>query len=89
MQWFAGGVVVGGANSAGQAAVFLAEHVEQVWLLIRGDDLSKSLSRYLIRRIEQMDNIELLCNGVSTVSGKVLGKSITGHAVVELVGDWK
>ncbi|WP_442944264.1 NAD-binding protein [Nostoc sp.] len=54
--------MVGDANSAGQAAVFLAEHVEQVWLLIRGDDLSKSMSRYLIRRIEQMDNIELLCN---------------------------
>ncbi|MEH2411142.1 FAD-dependent oxidoreductase [Nostoc sp.] len=54
--------VVGAANSAGQAAVFLAEHVEKVWLLIRGDDLEKSMSRYLICRIEQMDNIELLCN---------------------------
>lgn len=54
--------VVGAANSAGQAAVFLAEHTEKVWLLVRGDDLEKSMSRYLIRRIEQMDNIELLCH---------------------------
>lgn len=54
--------VVGAANSAGQAAVFLAEQVEKVWLLIRGDDLEKSMSRYLIRRIKQIDNIELLCD---------------------------
>jgi thioredoxin reductase (NADPH) len=55
-------VLVGGGNSAGQAAVFLAEHARKVLLLIRGDDLYKSMSSYLARRIEQTANIELLCN---------------------------
>ena len=53
-------VVVGGANSAGQAAVFLAEHTRKVLLLIRGNDLAKNMSRYLARRIEQTKNIEVL-----------------------------
>jgi thioredoxin reductase (NADPH) len=55
-------VLVGGGNSAGQAAVFLAGHARKVWLLIRGDDLHKNMSSYLARRIEQTANIELLCN---------------------------
>jgi thioredoxin reductase (NADPH) len=55
-------IVVGGGNSAGQAAVFLAEHARKVLLLIRGDDLNKNMSTYLVRRIEQTGNIELLCN---------------------------
>jgi thioredoxin reductase (NADPH) len=55
-------LVVGGGNSAGQAAVFLAGHVRQVLLLIRGDDLNKNMSSYLVRRIEQTANIELLRN---------------------------
>ena len=55
-------VVVGGGNSAGQAAVFLASHARRVLLVIRGDDLSQSMSRYLASRIEQTENIELLCN---------------------------
>jgi thioredoxin reductase (NADPH) len=55
-------VLVGGGNSAGQAAVFLAGHAPRVLLLIRGDDLYKSMSSYLARRIEQTANIELLCN---------------------------
>ena len=52
-------IVVGGGNSAGQAAVFLAGHASQVLLLIRGDDLNKNMSSYLVRRIEQTTNIEL------------------------------
>jgi thioredoxin reductase (NADPH) len=55
-------VVVGGGNSAGQAAVFLSDHVSKLFLLIRGDDLGKSMSRYLVQRIEQTANIELLTN---------------------------
>jgi thioredoxin reductase (NADPH) len=55
-------VVVGAANSAGQATVFLAEHARKVLLLIRGDDLGKNMSRYLSRRIEQTKNIEVLTN---------------------------
>jgi thioredoxin reductase (NADPH) len=62
--------VVGGGNSAGQAAVFLAERVAKVYLLIRGGDLGKSMSRYLIDRIERTDNIELLSHvGVSELVG--------------------
>ena len=53
-------VVVGGANSAGQAAVFLAERASRVLLVIRGSDLNKGMSRYLSRRIEQTKNIEIL-----------------------------
>src|SRR5215207_4653531 len=45
--------VVGGGNSAGQTAVFLADRVAKVYLLIRGGDLGKSMSRYLIDRIER------------------------------------
>src|SRR5439155_1889513 len=55
-------VLVGGGNSAGQAAVFLAAHALKVLLLIRGNDLYKNMSSYLARRIEQSANIELLCN---------------------------
>jgi thioredoxin reductase (NADPH) len=55
-------IIVGGGNSAGQAAVFLSGHALGVLLLIRGDDLRKNMSSYLVRRIEQTANIELLCN---------------------------
>src|SRR2546422_279857 len=53
-------IVVGGANSAGQAAVFLSESTKQVNLLVRGPGLTDMMSRYLIRRIEQTPNIRLL-----------------------------
>jgi len=46
-------VVVGGGNSAGQAAVFLAQTAARVHVLVRSDGLAESMSRYLIRRIEQ------------------------------------
>ena len=55
-------VLMGGGNSAGQGAVFLAQHASHVLLVIRGDDLHKTMSSYLVRRIEQTANIELLCN---------------------------
>jgi thioredoxin reductase (NADPH) len=55
-------VLVGGGNSAGQAAVFLAEHARKVLLLLRGDDLYKNMSSYLAQRIERTANVELLCN---------------------------
>ena len=53
-------VVVGGANSAGQAAVFLAQTAKRVYLLVRSGGLSASMSRYLIRRIEDAPAIEVL-----------------------------
>jgi len=52
-------VVVGGGNSAGQAAVFLAQHATKVFILIRGGSLAASMSRYLIDRIDATPNIEL------------------------------
>jgi thioredoxin reductase (NADPH) len=55
-------VVVGGGNSAGQAAVFLAGQVKKVYVIIRGDDLYKSMSSYLAKRLEQTVNITLLKN---------------------------
>ena len=55
-------IVVGGGNSAGQAAVFLAQITKHLHLLVRGSGLADSMSRYLIRRIEQTPNITLLCN---------------------------
>jgi thioredoxin reductase (NADPH) len=55
-------VVVGGGNSAGQAAVFLSGQARKVYMVIRGDDLYRSMSSYLVHRIEQTPNIELLCN---------------------------
>jgi len=55
-------VVVGGGNSAGQAAVFLASQARQVYLVIRGDNLHKDMSSYLARRIEGTPNIEVLLN---------------------------
>jgi len=55
-------VLVGGGNSAGQAAVFLAQHAKHVRLLLRGHTLYKDMSSYLAKRIEQTGNIEVLYN---------------------------
>ncbi|HMA33969.1 MAG TPA: FAD-dependent oxidoreductase [Chloroflexia bacterium] len=52
-------IVVGGGNSAGQAAVFLAETARHVHMLIRADGLADTMSRYLIRRIEETPTITL------------------------------
>jgi thioredoxin reductase (NADPH) len=55
-------VLVGGGNSAGQAAVFLSGHAKKVRMIIRGGGLGASMSRYLIERIEATPNIDLLFN---------------------------
>jgi thioredoxin reductase (NADPH) len=73
-------VVVGGGNSAGQAAVFLAGQAKQVFILIRGGDLYKQMSTYLARRIEQTENIEVLLN---TSVDRMLGNG--SLATVEVV----
>ncbi len=52
-------IVVGGGNSAGQAAVFLAQSARRVHMLVRSGGLAESMSRYLIRRIEENPAIEL------------------------------
>jgi thioredoxin reductase (NADPH) len=52
-------IVVGGGNSAGQAAVFLSQTSKHVHMLVRGTGLADTMSRYLIRRIEETPNITL------------------------------
>jgi thioredoxin reductase (NADPH) len=52
-------IVVGGANSAGQAALFLAQAASRVHLLVRSGSLSAGMSRYLIRRIEETPTIQI------------------------------
>jgi thioredoxin reductase (NADPH) len=52
-------IVVGGANSAGQAAVFLARTGRRIHLLVRSNSLSASMSRYLVRRIEENPTIQV------------------------------
>ena len=64
-------LIVGGGNSAGQAAMFMSQHASSCRLLIRGDDLGKSMSRYLIDEIEREPRIEVL----------------TRHEITELRGD--
>ncbi len=53
-------VLVGGGNSAGQAIVFLSGHARKVWVLLRGPDLSAQMSRYLVERIGQLPNVEVV-----------------------------
>jgi thioredoxin reductase (NADPH) len=52
--------LVGGGNSAGQAAVYLAGKATKVWLLVRGPSLEASMSRYLIDRIDALSNVEVV-----------------------------
>jgi thioredoxin reductase (NADPH) len=55
-------LIVGGGNSAGQAAMFLSRHACSCRLLIRGDDLGSSMSRYLVDEIERDELVEVLTN---------------------------
>ncbi|GAB4455023.1 MAG: FAD-dependent oxidoreductase [Armatimonadaceae bacterium] len=52
--------IIGAGNSAGQAALFLADYAARVTMLVRGDSLGKSMSSYLVERIEDAPNIEVL-----------------------------
>ena len=54
--------IVGGANSAGQAAMFFSKYASKVFMLVRGDTLTKGMSQYLINQIEATANIEVLLN---------------------------
>jgi thioredoxin reductase (NADPH) len=53
-------LIVGGGNSAGQAAMFLSQHAASCRLLIRGDSLAKSMSRYLIDELDNREQVELV-----------------------------
>src|ERR1044072_2125597 len=75
-------VLVGGGNSAGQAAVFLSGHARKVFMIIRGGGLGASMSRYLIERIAATPNIELVFNA------EVIGVEGTQDGSLERVR-WK
>jgi thioredoxin reductase (NADPH) len=62
--------IVGGGNSAGQAAVYLAETAEKVYVIVRSEGLVASMSEYLIRRIETTPNIELVWTEVVELEGE-------------------
>ena len=79
--------VIGGANSAGQAAMFFSNHARKVCILCRGDDLRKSMSDYLVRQIEEKDNIRVLLDtSVDSVEGEehleriTMKNSVTGES---------
>ena len=80
-------IVVGGGNSAGQAAVFLASRCRHVHLLVRSKGLADSMSRYLIRRIDETPNITLHTNTeITSLEGdeqleRVVWKTAPGHAL--------
>ncbi|MGF6553034.1 FAD-dependent oxidoreductase [Paraburkholderia youngii] len=59
-------ILVGGGNSAGQAAVYLASHARRVIMLVRGKSLNSSMSQYLVERIATLDNIEVHYNATIT-----------------------
>ena len=79
-------LIVGGGNSAGQAALFLSQHSASCRLMIRGGDLSASMSRYLIDEIERRPEIELLTHrevvgleGGSALRSVAIRESRTGE----------
>ena len=72
--------VVGGGNSAGQAALFLAGRARRVYLLIRGDDLGKGMSSYLVDRVTDAENVKLLAN---TEVRELVGEDRIEGVVVE------
>ena len=70
--------VVGGANSAGQAAMYFSKYARKVIMLVRGDSLTKSMSQYLIDQIESTPNIEVKVNSsVVEVKGETSLEAIT------------
>ncbi|PSO56562.1 MAG: thioredoxin reductase [Cyanobacteria bacterium QH_10_48_56] len=80
-------VVVGGGNSAGQAAIFLSKFAQKVMILIRGDDLSTKMSQYLTQRIEQTHNIELLTRTeISRMNGdeSLSSVEVTNHQTEQI-----
>ena len=70
-------VIVGGGNSAGQAAVFLSQTARQVCMLVRATDLAQTMSRYLTERINGNPRIEVFCDSDLT--------ELRGEGVLEVV----
>jgi thioredoxin reductase (NADPH) len=76
--------IVGGGNSAGQAAIFLAKHAERIWLLVREPELSANMSRYLVDQVTRTEQIDVLCQtevreliGDSALTGLLIANTKT------------
>ena len=66
--------LVGAGNSAGQAAVFLAPQVKRLTMVVRGEGLEATMSRYLIDRIKMLENVEVLVNSeLAELHGEPMG----------------
>jgi thioredoxin reductase (NADPH) len=66
--------LVGAGNSAGQAAVFLAPQVKRLTMVVRGEGLEATMSRYLIDRIKMLENVEVLANSeLAELHGEPMG----------------
>jgi thioredoxin reductase (NADPH) len=77
-------VIVGGGNSAGQAAVFLASTCKHVHLLVRSNGLADSMSRYLIRRIDDTPNITLRTRtAITDLAGDSNLERVTWHCTLD------
>ena len=72
-------IIVGGGNSAGQAAVFLSQFCDQVLILIRKDNLAEKMSSYLLERVKKIENVEVMPH--YEVTG-VKGDSMLTHAEI-------
>ena len=72
-------IIVGGGNSAGQAAVFLSQFADRVLILIRKDNLAQKMSSYLLDRVEKIENVEVMTH--TEVTG-VKGDSVLTHAEI-------
>ncbi|MDQ2655015.1 MAG: FAD-dependent oxidoreductase [Chloroflexota bacterium] len=71
-------IVVGGGNSAGQAAMFLSETAHQVFLVYRGENLAHSMSQYLVSRLQHAPNVTILTStNVVSLNGEFALESVT------------
>src|SRR5262249_7685593 len=77
--------ILGGGNSAGQAAVFLSRHAGQVTLVVREHDLSEHMSRYLVDRVSHIPNVTILLGaGLRERTG---GAALEALAVTDQAGE--
>ena len=71
-------MIVGGANSAGQGAMFFSRYARKVFMVIRGSSLAAGMSQYLVDRIKETPNVEVILNArVTAVSGEARLGSVT------------
>jgi thioredoxin reductase (NADPH) len=70
--------IVGGANSAGQAAIHFSKHAKTVTLVVRANSLNEKMSQYLVNQLNETNNIKVLLNSiVSEVRGENRLEGIT------------